>query len=93
VLAEHCAHVDEVLPPRIEEAYDLTLRYWRRPESASPDEWVADGPPQLSSEEVERHLFEWDRFRRVLLGFMADYDVILTPTAAPAAFGAWGTTG
>jgi amidase len=35
----------------------------------------------LSSEEVERHLFEWDRFRRTMLGFMAGYDVILTPAA------------
>ncbi|MEN9933520.1 MAG: hypothetical protein RLZZ387_99 [Chloroflexota bacterium] len=81
VLAGRCARVDEALPPRVEEAYDLTRRYWRRPESASADEWVADGPVHLSSEEVERHLFEWDRFRRTMLGFMAGYDVILTPAA------------
>jgi amidase len=80
MLGERCARVDEVLPPRIAEAYDLTLRYWRRPESSSADEWVPDGPVQLGSEEVERHLFEWDRFRRALTEFMAEYDVILTPT-------------
>jgi amidase len=94
MLAEHCAAVNEVLPPRIEEAHDLTLRYWRRPESASADEWVADGPVHLGSEEVERHLFEWDRFRRALLGFLADYDVILTPAAEqPARRHGTGTGG
>ncbi len=30
---------------------------------------------------MERHLFTWDRFRRSLIQFMADYDVILTPVA------------
>lgn len=81
LLAGICARVEETLPPRIEEAYDLTREYWRRPESASAEEWVADGAPVLSSEEVERHLFHWDRFRRALISFMADYDVILTPAA------------
>lgn len=81
LLAERCAGVDERLPPRIAEAYPITRGYWRRPESASPDVWRPDGEFQLSSEEVERNLFEWDRFRRALTGFMADYDVILTPAA------------
>ncbi len=40
-----------------------------------------DGEFRLSSEQIEQHLFTWDRFRRALLGFMADYDVILTPVA------------
>jgi hypothetical protein len=80
------AHVVEALPPRIEEAYELTRQYWRRPESASPDEWIPDGPALLSSEEVERHLLHWDRFRRTLLAWMADYDLVLTPAAEqPAA--------
>lgn len=86
VLSAHGAHVVEALPPRIEEAYELTRQYWRRPESASQDEWLPDGPALLSSEEVERHLFHWDRFRRSLLAWMADYDLVLTPAAEqPAA--------
>ncbi len=81
VLSGMCARVDEVVPPRIEEAYAITRQYWQRPESASADEWVADGEATLSSEAVEQHLFQWDRFRRALIGFMAHYDVILTPAA------------
>jgi amidase len=73
--------VDEGVPPRIEEAYAITRQYWQRPESASADEWVPDGEATLSSEAVEQHLFQWDRFRRALIGFMAHYDVILTPAA------------
>ncbi len=76
-----CASVEEVLPPRIEEAYDITRQYWERPESMAMEAWVPDGKVKLSSEEIERHLFIWDRFRRALIGFIADYDVILTPAA------------
>jgi len=40
----------------------------------------------LTGVDVGRHLFEWDRFRRSLIGFMAHYDIILTPAAErPAA--------
>jgi amidase len=81
VLAGLGAQVEEVLPPRIEEAAFITRHYWQRPESTAPDEWVPDGPVQLSSEVVEQHLFHWDRFRRALIRFMADYDLILTPVA------------
>jgi amidase len=42
---------------------------------------VPDGEAQLSSLEVEQHLFTWDRFRRSLISFIADYDIILTLTA------------
>ena len=76
-----CASVEEVLPPRIEEAYDITRQYWERPESMAMEAWVPDGKVKLSSEEIEQHLFIWDRFRRTLIGFIADYDVILTPAA------------
>lgn len=81
VLAGMGALVEEALPPRIEEAWSITLDYWKRPESASPDEWSSNEVAKLSSEEVERHLFTWDRFRRALIGFMATFDVILTPVA------------
>lgn len=80
-LAGTGAQVTEALPPRIEEAYDITRNYWRRPESASSEAWEPDGEFRLSSEEVEQHLFTWDRFRRALIGFMTSYDVILTPAA------------
>lgn len=73
--------VEEALPPRIEEAYDITRDYWRRPESTSSEVWEPDGEFRLSSEDVEQHLFTWDRFRRALIGFMAHYDAILTPAA------------
>ena len=81
VLADLGARVEETLPPRIAEASAITRQYWQRPESASAEEWVPDGEAQLGSIEVEQHLFTWDRFRRALIGFMADYDVILTPAA------------
>ena len=81
VLAEVGARVEEVLPPRIEEASVITRQYWQRPESTSLDEWVAHREARLSSADVEQHLFAWDRFRRALISFMADYDVVLTPAA------------
>jgi amidase len=76
-----CARVTEAIPPRVEEAYTITRQYWQRPESTSADEWLPDGEFMLSSEQVEQHLFEWDRFRRALTAFMADYEIILTPAA------------
>jgi len=86
VLAEHGSRVEEAVPPRIEEAADITREYWRRPESTSGEEWVPDGEAKLSSLDVEGHLFRWDRFRRALTGFMAECDLILTPAAErPAA--------
>lgn len=76
-----CARVTEAIPPRVEEAYTITRQYWQRPESTSADEWLPDGEFMLSSEQVEQHLFAWDRFRRALTAFMADYEIILTPAA------------
>ena len=73
--------VEELLPPRIEEASQITREYWSRPESESPDEWTTTEEFKLSSPEVEEHLFRWDRFRRSLIAFMGEYDVILTPAA------------
>jgi amidase len=71
--------VEETLPPRLDEALAITLSYWRRPESESWDEWKPDGEVHLSSEEVEQSLWQWERFRRSMLRFMEQYDVILTP--------------
>ena len=92
VLAGMGARVEEALPPRIDEASQITRQYWQRPESASADEWLTTEEVQLSSLEVEQHLFRWDRFRRALIGFMEHYDVILTPVAERPAT-AHGTDG
>jgi amidase len=63
------------------------LDYWRRPESDSPNEWIqgkafdpkALGP--MTGEEVERSLFAWDRLRRRLLPFIAEYPLVLSLAA------------
>lgn len=72
-------------PDRLEEVYTLTQAYWQRPESESADQWQPAGAFVLSSETIERHLFQWDRFRRTLIRFMANYDVVITPAAAAPA--------
>ena len=84
-LASEVTLVEERLPPRVGESYTITRNYWQRPESESWEQWVPDGKFQLDSEAVERHLFEWDRFRRGLIGFMQHYDVIITPVIEHAA--------
>ncbi|GIJ45212.1 amidase [Virgisporangium aliadipatigenens] len=79
--------VEEATPPGLSEVYPLTLAYWRRPESLSPDEWVPDGGfdpavlGPLDAEAVERSLFEWDRFRRRMLPFLNDHPLVLSPAA------------
>lgn len=78
-LAAEVTVVEERLPPHIGETYAITRDYWRRPESESWEEWLPDGDFVLNSEAIERHLFTWDRFRRGLIGFMSDFDVIITP--------------
>ena len=57
---------------------DITRQYWQRPGTATAEEWFTKEKTELSSVDVEEHLFTWDRFRRALLGFMAQYDVLLT---------------
>lgn len=79
VLVGEVARVEERLPPRVGESYAITRDYWRRPESESWEEWQPDGEFVLSSEQIEQHLFAWDRFRRGLISFMQDFDVIITP--------------
>ena len=73
--------VEAATPPRLDEVMPLTRAYWRRPESESWEVWEPDGEAQLPSLEVERSLFEWDRFRRAMLRFMHRYDAILTPVS------------
>jgi amidase len=81
VLRSAGANVEAAVPPRLEESLPLTRSYWQRPESASWSEWVGAPPSSLTADEVERSLFEWDRFRRAMLGFMRDFDLILSPVA------------
>ena len=91
-LADAGLHVEEIAPPGIEDVYRITLDYWRRPESDSADEWVRGGigdpeslGPMQDPEEVERSLFEWDRFRRRMLPFIRAYPLVLSPAAQKAA--------
>jgi amidase len=76
-----CAVVEEKLPPRIEEIFPITKDYWGRLESTDFDEWQSEGSSRLDGAGVAKHLFEWDRFRRSMLGFIKDWDIIITPAA------------
>lgn len=80
-LVEVCAAVDERLPPRVEEIYPITRDYWNRIESSDLEEWKPEGQSKLDGNSIGKHLFEWDRFRRSMLGFMRNWDVIITPVA------------
>jgi amidase len=84
-LAAAGARVVRATPPRLEESLPLTQAYWRRPESSSWSEWIPGFRSTLSADDVERSLFEWDRFRRSMLAFMRDVDVIVCPVAVDAA--------
>ena len=57
--------------PWLAPAMDLTLRYWSRHE--------------LSGEEVERHLEDWDSFRGSYLRAVANIDLVLTPATVSVA--------
>ena len=88
-LSEAGAEVEEAVPPRIEESLEITRAYWRRPESHSWSEWETTKKHTLTPDEIERSIFQWDRLRRVFLGFMRRFDLIICPVAAaPAGHGA-----
>jgi amidase len=80
-LTDVCAVVEEKVPPRIEEIFPITKDYWSRLESTDLDEWQGEGANKLDGAGVAKHLFEWDRFRRSMLGFIKNWDVIITPAA------------
>jgi amidase len=87
-LGEAKAEVEEATPPRIEEAFEITRAYWRRPESHSWREWETTQEHSLTPDEIERSIFAWDRLRRDFLNFMRRFDAIICPTAAaPAGIG------
>ncbi|GIJ55773.1 amidase [Virgisporangium aurantiacum] len=74
--------VERATPPGLDEVYPITRDYWRRPESDSADEWVADRKPsELTAIDVQRSLFEWDRFRRRMLPFLHEYPLVVSPAA------------
>jgi amidase len=80
-LAAAGVHIDERLPPLVDLSYKITRDYWSRPEPESWEVWDAGEETTLTSLEVEQHLFLWDQFRRAMIAFMADVDLILTPAA------------
>ena len=52
------------------------------PEIRGADRWVPDGPAVPFERSASRSTSSrWDRFRRALIAFMEDYDVIVTPAA------------
>jgi amidase len=85
VLLEQNALVREARPPRIDESLPITRAYWARIRSASWSQWRTWGTSSLAADDIERSIFEWERFQRSMLDFMRSYDVVITPvTAAPA---------
>lgn len=82
LLEQFGCQVREVSPPQSVEAMAITHDYWARPESSSWDEWkVGAMVSTLSADRVEQHLFAWDKYRRALLAFMNDVDIIICPIA------------
>jgi amidase len=84
-LAGAGAAVERVTRPRIDEAWPLTLAYWARVQSPSWSEWEPPSEATMSADETERSIFEWDRFRRAMLAFVAEFDVIVCPVAEDSA--------
>jgi amidase len=66
-LAGAGAAVEETRPPALDQAWDITQRYWRSAE--------------LTSEEFGRLMGDWDDFRAAMLAFVERYDLILCPVA------------
>jgi len=61
------AVVEETRPPKLDQVWDITLRYWRS--------------AKLSGRKIERLMLDWDGFRSTMLGFVEQYDLILCPVA------------
>jgi amidase len=79
------ASVDEASPPRLDESMPITVAYWSRVQSSSLTEWSLYRPSTLTADEIERSIFEWERFRASMLRFMDGYDVIVCPVATDIA--------
>lgn len=84
-LSQRGAGVRWCRPPGLADVLPITEQYWSRPESTDPDTWLPpepeDGVAEADGRDVARHLFEWDRFRRRMYGFLYQWDAVLTPAA------------
>ena len=63
--------LDDPIAPHLDEALDITDRYWRR--------------SLLSGADADRQLGDWDRFRRVLTRAAPRFDVVIGPVVADVA--------
>jgi amidase len=73
-------------PQLLETAMPITRDYWARHRSSRWDHWESRHSSKLSADDIEKHLFKWDQFRRSVLSFMQHYDLIITPIAEKVAF-------
>jgi amidase len=80
-LVDAGAFVEESLPPRIDEAWDITMMYWARVESASLTEWTPPREHTLTVDQIERGMFAWGRLRREQLAWVQSYDVVVCPAS------------
>jgi amidase len=79
------AAVTEDSPPRLDESMPITVAYWSRVQSTSLTEWMPYRSSSLTADEIERSIFEWERFRASMLRFMEGYDIIVCPATADVA--------
>jgi amidase len=85
-LSRRGARVREAAPPEVDQSLSITRSYWARIRSSSWKQWVPEAKDSLAAEATERSIFEWERFQRSMLAFMANCDAIITPSAAAPAF-------
>lgn len=63
--------VDTAVPPHLDDAFDITQRYW--------------GRRDLSGPEADDLLWDWDRFRRRQLVFASSVDLVVCPVTSDVA--------
>ncbi len=80
-LSDAGATIEDAVPPRIEESWEITQVHWKRVRSYSWKEWRAASEHELAADEIERGLFAMGRLRREMLAFMERYDLLVCPTA------------
>jgi amidase len=71
ILSAAGVKMEERWPAGIEDALDISMRYWRFEEN--------------SGAEYQRLYADWDAYRSRMLGFMAGYDLLLCPASATPA--------
>ena len=69
-LSDAGAEITEILPPSMDEAWQITLRYWH----------YCGAKGEVG--EYFEFLKRWDLYRILMAGFMSDYDLILCPVEA-----------